>query len=158
MKTTVKWITIMTVALLLTAGPALAGKRACTGNQMGNQAKQQMSKQIGGQNCPMIAEGEPVSIFGTVYEEAAGAGDGLVVDTGDGTLVTVYGIGPFWYWESRGIPRPVMGESIQIDALRLVYSDGTERLIAVTIVVDGETIALRDPVDGKTLWRRAGRR
>ena len=157
MKTTVKWMTIMVVALLLAAGPALARNGACTNNQKGNQAKQQMNKQIGGQNCPMIAEGEPVSISGTVFE-AAGAGDGLVVDTGDGTLVTLYGIGPFWYWESLGVPRPEVGEAIQIDALRLVYSDGTERLIAVTIVVDDETIALRDPVDGKTLWRRAGRR
>lgn len=157
MKTTVKWMTVMMAALLLTAGPALAGNGYCINNQKGVQAKQQMSKQIGGQNCPMIAEGEPVSISGTVFE-VAGAGDGLVVDTGDGVLVTVYGIGPFWYWESLGVPRPDVGEAIQIDAFRLVYSDGTERLIAVAMVVDGEMISLRDPVDGKTLWRRAGRR
>lgn len=157
MKATVKMMTIMAVALLLAAGPALAAKGACTNNQKGNQTKQQMSKQIGGQNCPVIAEGEPVVISGTVFEAAA-AGDGLVVDTGEGILVTVYGIGPYWYWENQDMERPEVGETIQIDALRLVYSDGTERLIAVTIVVDGETIALRDPVDGKPLWRRAGRR
>ncbi len=80
-----------------------------------------------------------------------------MVDTGEG-IVTVYGIGPLWYWDSLGVARPDVGEAIQIDTLRLIYSDGTERLIAVTILVDGETVSLRDPVDGKPLWRRAGRR
>lgn len=156
MKNTVKWMTVVMVALLLAAGPALAANGTCTGSQKGVQAKQKMSKKIAGQNCPVIAEGEPVVISGTVFETVA-AGAGLSVDTGT-EIVTVYGIGPVWYWDSQGVARPEDGEPIQIDALRLVYSDGTERLIAVTILVDGETIALRDPVDGKTLWRRAGRR
>ena len=47
----------------------------------------------------LVYPSSPVTIEGTVVSFTKGSG--MVVDTGAG-LETVYGIGPVWYWDSRG--------------------------------------------------------
>lgn len=106
----------------------------------------------------IIPEGTPTDISGTVYA-AATWGGGLQVDT-ETEIVTIYGLGPVWYWERADIERPAVGEPITVSAVEVTFSDGTTRLIAIAVTIEGATIDLRDPDTGTPLWRmpRIGRR
>ena len=110
----------------------------------------------------ILVNAVPVTVTGVVVT-AAYAGSGLVIDTGsaDGLMTTVYGIGPQWYWDALGISRPDVGEEVEIDALKITLSDGTDRLIATTVIILGNDTAddivveLRDD-SGRPLWRSIG--
>lgn len=95
---------------------------------------------------------DTVPVVGTV-ESSGTAGSGLTVDEGDGVSTTVYGMGPLSYWESLGIAKPTVGESVAIEALEVTFSDGSTRLIAVSLTIDGNFITLRTD-DGRPSWRR----
>jgi hypothetical protein len=98
----------------------------------------------------------PVTIEGTVVSFTKGLG--MVVDAGAG-LKTVYGIGPVRYWDSQGMDRPDIGESVIIDARSVEFPVGV-KIIAVSITIEGQTIQLRDTDSGSPLWRsnRGGKR
>lgn len=97
-----------------------------------------------------IYSGEPVVVSGTVADINSGCG--IVVD--DGTeMVTIYGIGPYWFWEKSGVDRPQVGEEIIVDAYNVTFSDGSSKIIATKITVSGINIELRDPETGAPLWR-----
>ncbi len=98
-----------------------------------------------------IYDGTPVTVSGIVA--AVGTfGQGLQIDTGDG-LVTVYGIGSYHYWDALGVPFPAVGETVTVEGYEVTLSDGTSRIVAVTITVSGTTIQLRDSESGLPLWR-----
>jgi hypothetical protein len=104
-----------------------------------------------------IPECTAVEISGTVYA-ATSRGDGLLVDTGGGEIVTVYGLGPVWFWERAEVERPAVGESVTMTAYEVTYSNGATRLIAIDITMqdaDGTEVVmeLRDPATGAPLWR-----
>ncbi len=167
MKNRRKWIAAVMMISLIMAAPALAGKGACPMTQQQSQtqagtqvrqctqSQQQYCQQNFGQTCPLISEGEPVVITGTVYEDSY-AGSGLILDTNAEENTVIYGIGPQWYWDQVGVSKPAVGETVTVDALVLTYSDGTQKIIATTITIGEISIDLRD-VDGKPLWRYAGR-
>ncbi len=100
-----------------------------------------------------ITNGEPVTISGVVA--SIGSGSGMVLDTGDG-MVTIYGIGPVWFWQNSGVARPQVGEDVVVDGYKVTFSDGTERIIASKITLSGTTVELRDQETGAPLWRKAG--
>lgn len=104
----------------------------------------------------LVYPSTPVTIEGTVVSYTMGSG--MLVDTGAGQE-TVYGIGPVWYWDSQGMDRPDIGESVIIDARSVEFPVGV-KIIAVSITVEGQTIQLRDTDSGSPLWRsnRAGKR
>jgi len=96
-----------------------------------------------------------VTITGKV-SVAAYQGDGLQVDNGT-EIVTVYGMGPIWYWNSLGIERPAVGDAVTIEAYEVKFSDGSVKNIAAKITINGETpqsIELRDKETGAPLWRK----
>ncbi len=99
--------------------------------------------------CALVLNGVSVEISGIVA--AVPAGDGLKVDIGT-EVVTVYGLGPIWYWNDIGVDRPTIGDQVEIDARIVVFSDGTEKTIMMTIEVNGTLVELRDPVTGCPLW------
>jgi len=88
-------------------------------------------------------------ITGTVSD--IGRHDGLVVDS----KVTIYGIGPEWYWDTNDLDRPDVGDSIEVFYYTVSFPDGTTRYVAqsITIPIGGDTIELRDIKTGCPLWR-----
>jgi hypothetical protein len=96
---------------------------------------------------------------GTV-EDCLESGGGLVLLTADGEVI-VYGIGPTWYWESLGVERPAVGDTIVVSGY-IVDCGGVVRYILTSVDVSGEggetvTVALRDPETGLPAWRSQGR-
>jgi len=89
------------------------------------------------------------TIEGTVV--AFGAGGGMTVDNGTAEI-TVFGIGPVWYWGSQGINAPAVGDMVIIDARDVEFLEGTKTL-AVSITIDNQTLQLRDAETGCPLWR-----
>jgi hypothetical protein len=108
-----------------------------------------------GTGISLVCSGVPATIEGTVATESY-LGSGLQIDTGS-AIVVIYGIGPYWYWENAGVDRPSIGEAVTIDAMEVTFSDGTIRIIAMSITVEGVALQLReacvDGVGGWPLWR-----
>jgi len=100
-----------------------------------------------------ILDSEPFIADGTVVSIVPGEGMELVTDAGE--TLTIYGIGPVWYWESLEIDRPAVGDDIQVEG-HIVSFNLVERYIAMTITVGEEEVQLRDPGTGAPLWRRNG--
>jgi hypothetical protein len=104
--------------------------------------------------CSNILSGTLVSITGVVI--GMGDHDGLLLDTTNGH-VTIYGIGPEWYWEDNKVDRPEIGDSLIVEAYSVHFSDGA-RYIASSITIGSDTLKLRDPETGCPLWRGARNR
>jgi hypothetical protein len=89
-----------------------------------------------------------------VISSAGISGDGVQIATADGT-VTVYGLGPSYYWESLGLNKLeslAVGASISVSGIVMDFN-GELRNMATTITIDGLTLDLRDPATGIPLWR-----
>ena len=97
-----------------------------------------------------ILSGTAFTYTGTVVGIVPG--QGMVVDVGTDENVTLYGIGPIWYWESQGVDRPSVGESIEATGYTVDFND-IPRDIVMTMTVAGSTIDLRDTESGAPLWR-----
>ena len=80
-----------------------------------------------------------------------GMGDGMVIAVGDKNI-TIYGIGPFWYWNSQDVDRPQVGDDVEVSGYIVNYN-GVERYIAMAVTVDEGTVKLRDPETGAPLWK-----
>ncbi len=98
-----------------------------------------------------ITTGTAVEISGMVISIGI-PGAGMSIDTGN-EIATVYGIGPQRYWDAMGVPRPEVGEEVTVSGYEVTLSDGTTRIIATSITIDGQTIDLRDTNTGVPLWR-----
>ena len=96
---------------------------------------------------------DTIEIAGVV-SDAGVSGSGLTVDEGAGIITTVYGIGSVRFWDNLGVAKPTIGETISIDAVEVIFSDGSTRLIAVSLTVDDTFVTLRTE-DGPA-WRGQG--
>jgi len=107
--------------------------------------------------CPAanIFDGEAVTVSGTV-SEIQNYRQGVQIDNGTET-VTVYGIGPVWYWEQLAVDYPAVGDTLSISAYKVTFSDGSVKTIAASATIGEETVALRDADTGAPLWRGQGR-
>jgi hypothetical protein len=114
---------------------------------------QAMAQPLGGCCCAYVRlamQNVPeTTICGTVVGYAL---PGLVVKTEEGEEVTVYGIGPWWFWRSQGIERPKVGEDVTIIAYEVTLNDGQVCLIAKEIETNQGTMVLRDAETGLPLW------
>ncbi len=135
---------IVLMVFFLSAGLGLAGKGHGTGNGKGN----------GSGPIHDIFAGTPFTYTGDVVSLAPG--QGLLLDIGDENII-VYGIGPMRYWESLGVDRPAVADTITAEGYAVDYN-GEVIYIAVTITVGTETVELRDPDTGAPLWRGHGSR
>jgi len=133
-----KKLTVTTLLLLL-----LVSFTAYAGNGNGN------GKYGKTEACSNVLSGTLETIQGTVI--GIGNHDGLVVDTGN-SHVTIYGIGPEWYWEDNEVDRPDITDGVTVVAYAVLFSDGT-RYVASSIKIGGKTLTLRDPKTGCPLWR-----
>jgi hypothetical protein len=105
--------------------------------------------------CRLIEDGVPMEIIGMVSEVGI-QGQGLQVDTEEGVIISVYGLGPVRYWTDQDVARPTVGEEVIINAVEVIFSDGSTKIVAIDITVSGETIYLRDD-SGFPLWRGGNR-
>jgi hypothetical protein len=133
-----KWISLVAVCafVLMGMGMGYAGKGKGPGDGTG----------------PIhdILAGAPFAVAGEVV--TIGMGDGMVVATADKNI-TIYGIGPYRYWISQGVDRPLVGDEVEVSGYIVNYN-GVERYIAMSITVPGEgTVQLRDPETGAPLWK-----
>ena len=153
-----KGILILSLAMVLCLGVAGTGFAAGGkgyGRGGGGGAGLGSGTGIGAGTCinSNIATATPVEVSGTVAN-VCNYGQGIGIDTGE-EIVQVYGIGPIRYWESvLDVARPDVGDTISVDAREVTFSDGTVKIIAFEITLDGEgTIGLRDLETGLPLWR-----
>jgi len=139
MKHTKSMVTITLTALILfLAAPATF---ACNGQGPGDGS---------GPVCN-IMDGTPVEVSGVV-KSIGTAGIGIGIDTGS-EIVTVFGMGPIAFWNVTGIARPEIGEQIVVNGYEITFSDGSTKIIAFSVIVDGKEIILRDAASGVPLWR-----
>ena len=89
-----------------------------------------------------------------VVSVAGVSGSGLTVDEGDGIFTTVYGMGSVRFWDSLNVAKPTIGENVSIDVVEVTFSDGSTRLIAVSLTV-GDTFVTLRTADGPA-WRGQG--
>jgi len=102
-----------------------------------------------------VLEGTPFTYAGIVSSMGI-PGNGLVLSTAEYGEVTIYGIGPIWFWENE--EHPGAGDQIEVSGYTVTYEDGTVRNIAMSIIIfiDESAVVeveLRDPVTGLPLWR-----
>lgn len=79
--------------------------------------------------------------------------NGLEINTGS-VNETVYGVGPYWYWDSKNIDIPEIGEPVTAVVSAVTVS--TEKVI-LSLTLGADTIQLRDTATCQPLWR-GGRR
>jgi len=97
-----------------------------------------------------ILDGEPFTYTGEVVSLGY-FGKGTVISTNDGEI-TVYGLGPLWYWDCKEISRPVVGNVIEVSGYTVEYNS-VQRNVVTSITIGGEILELRDPETGEPLWR-----
>ncbi len=105
-----------------------------------------------GTGAQFIFQGQPVTIQGVVAG-VGGFGQGIQIDTGS-QVISVFGVGPVWFWESQGSTFPTVGEPITIEGYQVTMSDNVSRIIAVKATTYGQTVELRDPQTGIPQWRQ----
>jgi hypothetical protein len=98
-----------------------------------------------------VTGAEPFNVTGPVVSCLPGSG--LELKIGDESIY-IFGIGPTWFWDAMGIPRPAVGDVIVVEGFTVDYS-GTLRNIATSITYEAASdvlINLRDEA-GYPLWR-----
>jgi len=148
MKRVLKSSVVILMVLFLSAGFACAGNESGAENGVSNGT----GNGVGNGTGPIhdILSGEPFDITGDVVSCLVG-GQGLLIATATEN-VTIYGIGPFWYWDTAGVDRPVVGDNIRVIGYIVDYN-GVERYISMTVTIGGFDVQLRDADTGLPLWR-----
>ena len=129
-------LTAMIVTItLMTAGWSMAGKGKGPGDGTG----------------PIhdILAGAPFQYTGEVISMIPGEGIELATASGN---VKIFGIGPVRYGVSLGVERPVVGDTVVVSGFTVEFN-GVERNIAMTIILNDQTVQLRDPSTGAPLWK-----
>lgn len=138
------------MVLLMSAGMSLAGN-----GYAGQGGGQGGLGACGGTGVSVVCSGTPVEFTGVV-SDISYAGSGMEVTKEDGSAVIAYGIGPYWYWDSLGIDRPAVGDTVKVSGMEVDFN-GTLRIVAMSITVGEQTAQLREPclggTGGQPLWR-----
>ncbi|QTA82189.1 Uncharacterized protein dnl_45600 [Desulfonema limicola] len=136
-------------------GRGMGQGQAVNGDIADNQASEfKRGRGLGNGMGPVvnILEGEPVVVSGAIAEIGY-YGQGVQIDNGT-EIITVYGIGPVMYWEQLEVPYPVVADTIIVNGSKVVFSDGSEKIIALSVTAGQDEIALRDAETGFPLWHQ----
>ncbi|MHB9098212.1 MAG: hypothetical protein ACYC5X_10385 [Syntrophales bacterium] len=148
-----KWLkmgfTVAVVSLCVVTIASAAGSRMGNGGGMGSGGRMGNG---GGMGSYDICVGEAETITGNVVNFGWPI-NGLEIATANGN-VTVYGIGPYWYWASKNVDMPEIGEPVTAVVSAVTVS--TEKVI-LSLTFGSDTIQLRDTATCQPLWR-GGRR
>ncbi len=77
----------------------------------------------------------------TPYSQEQGLG--LTLSTEQGGIV-FYGLGPIWYWESKQLTRPKVGDNIKITAYEVEINGKMYYVAKSLILANGDSLELRD--------------
>ena len=84
---------------------------------------------------------QEVTVEGDVYSVSIDTSSSQV-DEGDGTITTVYCI-PFNHLANKHQVVLGVGDKVSIEAYDRTFSDGTTKLVAISLTVEGVTVQLR---------------
>lgn len=102
----------------------------------------------------LLLDGEPYNLEGSLlslgYTSQGGGGGVMVLETDQGRI-SIYGTGPYWYWQDLGVEWPSAGDVIGAEGY-LAVQDGLGMNIAFGLTVNGIYVPLRDPETGLPLW------
>ena len=136
--------------LFVGSGSAFArhggGQGGGQGSGQGGQGGQGGGGYCGGTGIPYICEGtsEYTGTVTAINIYGAGLGANLTIDD----THTIFGLGPWWFWNDNDVNLPAVGDIVTVDAMEIEIS-GTTRVVAMSVTVtDNEgtaTIQLRDP-------------
>lgn len=150
---------VFLTALFLAAGPGLArngggyGSGGQKGGTGGNGDCSGGGGTGGGSGTPYICEyGENATVSGVVSSVNL-RGAGMVVAIDEENSTTVYGMGPWWYWDAQVVALPSAGDSITVSVKHVVIN-GAERDVAMSLTnnTTGESISLRDTETCYPYW------
>jgi hypothetical protein len=102
-------------------------------------------------DCTFVLAGEPFSYSGTVSAVGYLTGGGLTLAIDSGS-VTLYGLGPWWYWEQQGVNWPQVGDTLSATGYTVDLNGVATNIMMTVTTMDGKTIQLRDPDNGCPLW------
>jgi hypothetical protein len=104
-----------------------------------------------------ILNGTPFNYSGDVissYVFSHGIhGNGLELATASGN-VTVSGLGPDFYWQSLGVDKPVVGDSVTANGYTVEFNGNVVNVLMSIVLQDGTLVQLRDEETGAPLWRQ----
>ncbi len=144
-KTLIMSSAVILMVISLTVGLSFAGNGRGKGTGICNNTRTPVYD---------ISAGSEFQYTGDVVDMVRGQGMVLAIDEGN---ITIYGIGPIRYWASQSVERPVIGETIEVNGYTVDYN-GVVRNIAISVVVGDDTVELRDPDTGASLWRQCRNR
>lgn len=102
-------------------------------------------------DCTFVLAGEPFSYSGTVSAVGYLNGGGLTLAIDSGS-VTLYGLGPWWYWEQQGVNWPQVGDTLSVTGYTVDLNGVATSILMTVTTMDGKTIQLRDTETGCPLW------
>ena len=141
MRKTIILVVITAAVMIMAQGAALAGRGNGPGDGSG----------------PLFdcTAGTPFEYTGDVVTApTTGSGQGMVIATADENI-TIYGLGPLWFWTQAGVDRPAVGDTVTVTGYVVDYN-GVERNIATLIQINETSLELRDPSTCQPLWSRRG--
>ena len=103
-----------------------------------------------------LNDAEQVTIEGKVLSVptpySGQIGQGMTLDTSNGDI-TVYGLGPIWYWNNNNVTRPVVGDTVTATVYKLDINGKLYYVLKSITLADGKTLNLRDDSTNFPLWR-----
>ncbi len=159
MKTLITVAMLLTLALIplggraLAAGPMDSPGMPGPGAGMGHGPGAGMGPGTGmpGGDYSYILSGTPFTYSGTVASVNYYTGGGLVLAT-DGGSQSLYGLGPYWYWEQQGVTWPQVGDLLTARGYTVDIGDSQRNILMSITTAGGKTLQLRDPESGRPLW------
>lgn len=146
-------LAIMAAVAIMAATPALATMPGYGGP--GNYAGTGPGNGCWWGDPSYILKGEPFSFTGAVksvgYYSRSGGGGGMVLAAEQGD-VTVYGTGPYWYWQRIDASWPQVGDQITVQGFTVDLNGVVSNMAMSITTADGSTVQLRDPQTGVPLW------
>lgn len=101
-------------------------------------------------------DGEPWTIVGDVTAVQAGGPGGLTVVDSDDAEVSIFGIGPVWYWRQSGVDFPEVGDHVSVTVSNVKCMDDPVLLTYVRLEGEGGSLDLRNDLC-YPLWMRPGK-
>jgi hypothetical protein len=149
-----KRILLLTLAGLLALAPGGLPALAAgpnTGQDAGWGAGSGTGTGVPVRDCSYILAGAPFSYSGTISAVGYlnGGGVTLAMDSGS---VTVYGLGPSWYWEREGFDWPQVGDALSATGYTVELDGVATNILMTATTMDGKTIQLRDPETACPRW------
>ena len=111
--------------------------------------------QPGGIFSDILNNAEQVTLEGKVLSVptpySGQIGQGMSLDTSNGDI-TIYGLGPIWYWNKNNVTRPIVGDTVTATVYKLDINGKLYYVLKSITLADGKTLNFRDDSTNLPLW------